>query len=439
MKQPVRPILTTLILVLMGISITVKGVFAEKQDSDSLPLLELQTFAEVFDQIKKSYVEEVDDKKLLQLAVEGMLIGLDPHSAYLDPEHYEDLRISTKGEFGGLGIEVTMEDGFVKVVAPIDDTPAERAGVQPGDLVIKLDESPVKGMTLREAVDHMRGKVGTEIVLTIVRQGEETPIKLSIERAVIKVKSVKSRLIDDTYGYIRISQFQVNTGNTVEEHIEQLNKSSKKQLKGIILDLRNNPGGVLKAAVDVSDLFLEDGLVVYTEGRIKNSQMKFEATESDVLDHAPMVILVNGGSASASEIVAGALQDHKRAIVMGTKTFGKGSVQTVLPLKNDRALKLTTALYYTPNGRSIQAEGIVPDIKVEALKINKHNGDALLTYKEADLKGHLSNGNGKEESTQKTMSKEEIDNQTLLENDYQLNEALNVLKAISLSEMRKAS
>ncbi|WP_286977213.1 S41 family peptidase, partial [Pseudomonas sp.] len=319
-----------------------------------LPLDELRTFAEVMDRIKTAYVEPVSDKTLLENAIKGMLSNLDPHSAYLEPDDFAELQESTSGEFGGLGIEVGMEDGFVKVISPIDDTPASAAGIQPGDLIIKIDDQPTKGLSMMEAVDKMRGKAGSKIKLTLVRDGGK-PFDVTLTRAAIKVKSVKSELLDDGYGYLRITQFQVKTGEEVGKALAKLRKENAKKLSGIVLDLRNNPGGVLQAAVEVTDHFLKKGLIVYTKGRIPNSELRFSADPADASEGVPLVVLINGGSASASEIVAGALQDHKRGVLMGTDSFGKGSVQTVLPLTNDRALKLTTALYYTPNGRSIQA------------------------------------------------------------------------------------
>lgn len=415
--------------------------YAEK-DSDRLPLLELQTFAEVFDQIKKNYVNSVEDDKLLQHAIEGMLAGLDPHSSYLSPELFEDLEISTKGEFGGLGIEVTMENGFVKVVAPIDDTPAFEAGIEAGDLIVKLDDTPVKGLSLRDAVKIMRGKVGTKILLTVVRQSVEKPLKITITRNIIQVKSVKSKLYDDHYAYIRISQFQSKTGKDLENHLAKISKRSKGGLKGIIIDLRNNPGGVLGAAVDVADTFLKSGLIVYTEGRIKQSQMRFTASDDSKYGDTPIVVLINAGSASGSEIVAGALQDHKRAIIIGSRSFGKGSVQTVLPLKNKRALKLTTAQYFTPNGRSIQAEGIVPDIALKTLKVETETQkDGDFRYTEADLRGHLDNpkdkpkliSEGEKGKDDKSSKKsDDINSSGLAETDFQLYEALNILKGITI-------
>ena len=401
------------------------GIGDTSSPDNSLPLNEVRTFTEVLDRIKKAYVEAIDDQTLLENAIKGMLSELDPHSAYLEPEAFKGLQESTHGEFGGLGIEVGMKDGFVEVITPIDDTPAQKAGVEAGDLIIKLDDNLVKGMSLNDAVKVMRGKPGTKIKLTILRESEREPLEISVTRAVIKVVSVKSKILEKGFGYIRITQFQIHTGRNLEKAIHSLTKKGN-SLKGLVLDLRNNPGGVLDAAVDVTDVFLSDGLVVYTKGRIADTEMEFEASEKTLLPDIPLVILVNGGSASASEIVAGALQDHHRAIIMGTLTFGKGSVQTVLPLHNNRALKLTTARYYTPNGRSIQAKGIEPDIIVEASKVTKLNRPE--GYKESDLAGHLEN-ESKKAKTKKT-SAEEIEE--ILEVDFQLREALNLLKGIYL-------
>jgi len=411
------------------------GVRADRNDLAALPLPleELRAFTQVFAKIKSDYVEPVSDKELLESAIRGMLSGLDPHSAYLDEEAYKDLRVGTTGEFGGLGIEVGMEDGFVKVIAPIDDTPAQRAGIQSGDLIIRLDETPVKGMTLGAAVKIMRGKPGTDITLTVVREGEEKPLKVVITRAIIQVKSVKSRTLEKGFGYVRISQFQARTGETLREAVSKLKQENEGPLQGLVLDLRNNPGGVLGAAVSVSDAFLEKGLIVYTEGRQEDSQLKFKATPVDVLKGAPVVVLVNGGSASASEIVAGALQDHHRAIIMGSKTFGKGSVQTIMPMTDTTALKLTTARYYTPSGRSIQAEGIEPDIKLQDVKVAAVKPTDIGFIKEADLSGHLGNGNHKEEADKaKKKPKSAKEEPTLAATDYQLYEALNLLKGMSI-------
>ena len=396
-----------------------------------LPLEELRTFAEVMDRIKAAYVEPVDDKTLLENAIKGMLGNLDPHSAYLEPEAFAELQESTSGEFGGLGVEVGQEDGFLKVVSPIDDTPAAEAGIQAGDFIIKIDGQPTKGLSMMEAVEKMRGKPGTVIILTLIREGGQ-PFDVELKRAIIKTKSVKSQLLEGDYGYIRISQFQVNTGEEVGKALASLKKDNGgKKLGGLVLDLRNNPGGVLQAAVEVSDHFLTKGLIVYTKGRIANSELRFSADKADASEGVPLVVLINGGSASASEIVAGALQDHKRGILMGTDSFGKGSVQTVLPLNNGRALKLTTALYFTPKGRSIQAQGMIPDVEVRRAKLTREQ-DAE-TFKEADLAGHLGNGNGGQD---KPSGKKGEDKPRLQDDDYQLSQALNLLKGLNVARQR---
>ena len=382
----------------LGAGMTIySSVFAgnEKTTAASpLPLEELRAFTEVFGRVKSDYVESVEDKDLLEHAIKGMLSGLDPHSAYLNPEEFKEMRIGTDGKFGGLGIEVSMENGFVKVISPIDDTPAQRAGIKAGDVIVRLDDTPVKGMTLNEAVKIMRGKPGTDILLTVVREGAEGPLKITITRDIIRIKSVRGRTLDPGYGYIRISQFQSATGTSMRKQLSELKKENSGELKGLVLDLRNNPGGVLNASVSVADAFVSKGKIVYTEGRVKDSLLTFNASPNDLLKGAPIVVLVNGGSASASEIVAGALQDHKRAIIMGTKTFGKGSVQTIMPMNNGAALKITTARYFTPSGRSIQAEGIEPDIEVEQLEVSKKDDTAGERLREADLRDHLENGNG---------------------------------------------
>ena len=392
-----------------------------------LPLDELRTFAEVMDRIKAAYVEPVTDKELLENAIKGMLSNLDPHSAYLDPKAFAELQESTSGEFGGLGIEVGTEDGFIKVVSPIDDTPASKAGIHPGDLIVKIDGQPTKGLSMMEAVEKMRGKAGSKILLTLVREGGK-PFDVELTRAVIKVTSVRSQLIDPGYGYIRVTQFQVNTGEEVGKALNKLRKENGKKLSGLVLDLRNNPGGVLQSAVEVADHFLKKGLIVYTKGRIPNSELRFSADPLDASEGVPLVVLINGGSASASEIVAGALQDHKRGVVMGTDSFGKGSVQTVLPLNNDRALKITTALYFTPNGRSIQAQGIVPDVEVARAKLTRENDDPSL--KEADLQGHLGNGNGGADRPSQGGAGKAARPQ---DDDYQLSQALNLLKGLNVT------
>ncbi len=427
-------LILTLGILLGAFMSTCSSVFAERDETSvsdevqTLPFDELRTFTEVFGRIKRDYVEPVSDKRLLEGAIRGMLAELDPHSAYLEGEQYKELKEGTTGQFGGLGIEVTMENGFVKVVSPIDDTPAQRAGIQAGDLVVRLDDKPVKGMTLVDAVKIMRGEPGSDIVLTIIREGEESPLKIKITRAIIKVKSVKNKLLEKGYGYLRISSFQSRTGQNLSDAIVELEKENGGKLEGLVLDLRNNPGGVLNAAVEVSDAFLDKGLIVFTEGRIKNSEMRFNAAPDDVLDGAPIVVLINAGSASASEIVAGALQDHKRAIIMGEKSFGKGSVQTILPTSNGAAVKLTTARYYTPSGRSIQAEGIEPDIVLPRVKLESLEKSKFDPIKEADLSHHLENGNGK--SKVKKSSKKDKDNLDI--RDYPLHEALTLLKGLNI-------
>lgn len=429
------------------------SVLAEKDANLSIPFEELRTFTEVFYKIKTDYVEEVGDKNLLENAIQGMLTGLDPHSGYLTPDAYQELSISTGGEFGGLGIEVGMEDGFIKVIAPIDDTPAQRAGIKSGDLIIRLDDTPIKGMNLNDAVKLMRGKPGTPIKLTVVREKEEKPLTIEIIRDIIQIKSVKYQTLEPGYGYIRVSHFQAHTTDDLRKATETFKKENS-QLKGLILDLRNNPGGVLQAAVGVSDAFLKEGLIVYTEGRVEDSSLKFSAKPDDWVDGAPMVVLVNNGSASASEIVAGALQDHKRAIIMGNKTFGKGSVQTIIAMANNSALKLTTARYYTPLGRSIQAQGIQPDITLKKVEIASVEHEEELDLKESDLSGHLDNptqskSTSPEETTEtappktppkpvtepstpakteEPLSKEE----PLIKRDYALYEALNLLKGLDI-------
>lgn len=401
----------------------------EKQ-IEPLPLEDLRTFTEVFNRIKSDYVEDVEDKQLLKNAVQGMLTNLDPHSAFLDQESYKEMRIGTEGEFGGLGIEVTMDDGFVKVVSPIEDTPAERAGLKAGDLIIRLNDTAVKGMSLSDAVKQMRGKVGTRITLTVAREGEGKPLEFTLVRAVIKIQSVKSRMLEPGYGYTRVTAFQANSAKALVTAVANLKKEAKGELKGLILDLRNNPGGVLPAAVSISDAFLKSGLIVYTEGRASDSKLRYSATPNDILNGAPMVVLVNGGSASASEIVAGALQDHNRAIILGTKTFGKGSVQTILPMSRGTALKLTTARYFTPKGRSIQATGIVPDIISEQATLTRTEGIKRLS--EADLSGHLSNGNDPSKEGGSKDGKKDANKNNAADEDFQLGEALNLLKGINV-------
>ncbi|MDY7220214.1 S41 family peptidase [Denitrificimonas sp. JX-1] len=414
-----------------GANAAPSSTVSTEPSSEVLPLDDLRTFAEVLQRIKTAYVEPIDDKTLFENAIKGMLSNLDPHSSYLDPAAFLELQESTSGEFGGLGIEVGLDDGVLQVVAPLDDSPAAAAGLEAKDLIIKINDQPTKGLSLLEAVEKMRGKPGTTIRLTISRESRK-PFDVTITRAIIKSHSVKHELLDEGYGYIRVSQFQVNTGRDVEKAFASLKKANQGQaLKGLILDLRNNPGGILQAAVEVTDHFLNSGLIVYTKGRLANAELRFSATADNASADVPLVVLINGGSASASEIVAGALQDHKRAVVMGTDSFGKGSVQTVLPLNNERALKLTTALYYTPNGRSIQAQGIVPDITVERAKISQE--EQSTEVKEADLVGHLDNADTK--NKQRAAKKDTQPH--LQDEDYQVNQALNLLKGLNVLSMSK--
>jgi len=429
-----------LLLIALGAALGVvigsgDSALAERKagELNTIPFDELKAFSEVYGRIRQDYVEPVTDTKLLEDAIRGMLAGLDPHSAYLDQEQYNELKVGTTGQFGGLGIEVGMENGFVKVISPIDDTPAQKAGIKAGDLIIRLDDKPVKGMNLNDAVKMMRGEPGSEIVLTVVREGVEQPLKIKIVRDIIKVKSVKNRLLEDGYGYVRITSFQSKTGDNVIDAVNELKKGG--DLKGLVLDLRNNPGGVLNAAVAVSDAFLNSGLVVYTDGRIEDSKMKFNATGGDILKGAPIVVLINAGSASASEIVAGALQDHKRAIIMGEKTFGKGSVQTILPTSNGGAVKLTTARYYTPSGRSIQAEGITPDVPISKVKLEMAQQSEFSPIKESDLVNHLNNEKAPSKKDEKQGS--EKSEEALAVQDYPLNEALNLLKGINIIQQGK--
>lgn len=449
-----------------GILISLQfSALAEKEVRSNLPIEELRTFAEVFNAIKQGYVEPIDDKKLITHAISGMLSNLDPHSSYLDADAYKDLQVGTQGEFGGLGIEVGMEDGLVKVISPIEDTPADRSGIKSGDLIFKLDETPVKGMTLSDAVKRMRGKPKTQIKLSILRKGETKPLEITLTREIIKVQSVKSKLIEEGYGYLRITSFQENTATALVKHLNDLYKPGS--LKGLVLDLRNDPGGLLNTAIGVSAAFLQPKtLVTSTDGRTPDAKHKFYASPKDYLRGTqddflkalppeartvPMVVLINGGSASASEIVAGALQDNKRALVVGTTSFGKGSVQTVLPLPGNTAIKLTTARYFTPSGRSIQAKGIEPDIKVE----EKANGTSSLRLREADLEHHLDNDKesgkeatspskpsvGKAPGKSKTPAPKDDDEaqeppsrELASKNDYQLNQALNLLKGLHIMQ-----
>ena len=389
---------------------------------------QLNMFGEVYERVRREYVEEVSDKELIEAAIQGMLQSLDPHSSFMNSETFDDMQVQTKGEFGGLGIEVSMEDGFVKVVSPIDDTPAYEAGVQAGDFIIEIDGVSVYGMSLGDAVDMMRGLVNTEITIKISR-GEEEPFDIKIIRDRIKVQSVKARR-EGNAAYLRITSFNEKTQSGLLKNMKKLKEEIGENITGVILDLRNNPGGLLNQAVAVSDAFLDRGEIVSTRGRKQRGQQKFSATSGDISDGLPVVILINGGSASASEIVAGALQDHRRAIIMGTTSFGKGSVQTIIPVQRDSAMRLTTARYYTPSGNSIQAKGIVPDIIVNQAKIEEL--EQFSNRKESDLKGHLENpteGNANLEKIKKEKSIAEVKDKKI---DYQLNRAIDLLEGISL-------
>lgn len=402
---------------------------------------QLNLFGDVFERVREQYVDEVPDEELVETAINGMLVSLDPHSSYLDEDDFEEMQVQTRGEFGGLGIEVTMENGVVKVVSPIDDTPAYRAGVQAGDYITHLDDESIVGLSLSEAVDKMRGKVGTNIKLTVRREGSAEPIEVNITRDVIKIKSVRHEVLDDTIGYVRITTFNQNTDSGLENAVEDIEKKVGKNLQGFVLDLRNNPGGLLDQAIAVADAFLDKGEIVSTRGRHDYDTKRDNATSGDITNGLPVVVLINGGSASASEIVAGALQDHRRAIILGTQSFGKGSVQTVIPLPGHGAMRLTTARYYTPSGRSIQAKGIEPDIKVEQAKIEQL--DVRGGIHEADLRGALENPDGSkkaEESAEDTSAtetegeKKEGDNGKA--QDYQLSRAIDLIRGVSLYESR---
>ena len=420
---------TTLAAALIGILLlATANADTESQSPDEqstqeerLPLRELRLFTQVFEQIRRGYVEEVKDTELLENAIAGLLLELDPHSVYLNQTDYEELQESATGEYGGLGLQVGSERGMIKVIAPIDGSPAAEAGIEAGDFIVEVDGTPVRGMAVQKAIDKLRGEKGTSIKLTLFREGEDGPLDITVVRGTIQVSSVRSRIIEPGYGYVRVSQFQVSSGKDFKKELLSL-KEKEPALKGLIIDLRNNPGGLVPASVEIADAVLDGGTVVYTEGRLPSANISFDAKSGDLLQGTPIVVLINGGSASASEIVAGALQDHQRAAIIGTQSFGKGSVQTVIPLGDGRAVKLTTARYFTPNGRSIQAEGIVPDIIVEPAEIRLYKKRKQV--READLEGHL------EQAESKNKKAEDRDEE--ITDDNQLYEALNVLKGFQL-------
>jgi carboxyl-terminal processing protease len=389
-----------------------------------LPLRELRLFTQVFEQIRLGYVEEVSDTELLNNAIAGLLLELDPHSVYLDTEHYSDLQESASGEYGGLGLEVGGERGLIKVISPIDDTPAAKAGIEAGDLIVEMNDAPVRGMGVQKAIDKLRGEKGTSIKLTVYREGQDGPLEFEVVRDTIQISSVRSRFLEPGYGYVRVSHFQRSSGSDFIANVEALKVDNKQMLKGLVLDLRNNPGGLVPASIEMAGALIDGGTVVYTEGRLPSANHSFEAEVGDILDGVPVVVLINGGSASASEIVAGALQDRQRAAVIGTQSFGKGSVQTVIPLGDGRAVKLTTARYFTPNGRSIQAEGIVPDIIVERAEIRPIK--MRERTREADLEGHLATADNDASADSENSAIED------LSGDNQLYEAVNLLKGFHL-------
>lgn len=405
-----------------------------EENNSALSEKEQQRFTKVFNQVKHAYVEEISDQKLMDYAIKGMISELDPHSAYLDSNDFEDLQASITGEFAGVGLEIGLKSGYISVIAPIDDTPASKAGIEAGDRIIRIDDIPVKGLNITQVSRMLRGPKNTAVKITVFRNDLEDPFEFSLTREIIKIKSVRSRTLDNNFLYLRISSFQSNSGSDLQTLVDSyLNENP--QTKGVILDLRNNPGGDLKAAISVVDTFLDGGLIVYTQGRLANSSINYQAEVGDNTFGLPLVVLINDGSASASEIVAGALQDHRRALIVGTRSFGKGSVQTVAPIDENHAVKLTTALYYTPLGRSIQAQGITPDITIEKVHVTRIEGINQST--EADLNNHLNNANKNEESASEQRREKRISNLQLLREDNQLQEALNLVKGIQVLMNRK--
>lgn len=427
MYPPVKHALSLSLPLLLALSLPATAAEKKKspQDEGLLPLDELRTFTRAYDHVRTGYVEELSDSKLLEYAIKGMIAELDPHSAYLDKEAYAELQATTSGEFGGVGLEVGVDDGVIKVITPLDGSPSQKAGIKPGDIIVRIDDQPMKGKTLTDATRLMRGPKDTPIKLSLTRKGVDDPIEVTLMRDLIHVQSVSVKPVAEDYLYVRIAQFQSNTGKDFSERLRD-NLRLHPKTRGLILDLRNNPGGVLQSSVEVADAFLDTGLVVYTQGRMDNSNTKYNANPGDLTNGLPLVVLINSGSASASEIVAGALQDHKRAVIMGTRSFGKGSVQTVIPITEDRAIKLTTALYYTPNGRSIQARGIDPDVRLE--KSSSALGDKAVVS-EADLAGHINNREGGEIGGRR--EREAGINDDILK-DNQVLDAVNLLKGMHI-------
>lgn len=427
MYPPVKHALSLSLPLLLALSLPATATEKKKspQDEGLLPLDELRTFTRAYDHVRTGYVEELSDSKLLEYAIKGMIAELDPHSAYLDKEAYAELQATTSGEFGGVGLEVGVDDGVIKVITPLDGSPSQKAGIKPGDIIVRIDDQPMKGKTLTDATRLMRGPKDTPIKLSLTRKGVDDPIEVTLMRDLIHVQSVSVKPVAEDYLYVRIAQFQSNTGKDFSERLRD-NLRLHPKTRGLILDLRNNPGGVLQSSVEVADAFLDTGLVVYTQGRMDNSNTKYNANPGDLTNGLPLVVLINSGSASASEIVAGALQDHKRAVIMGTRSFGKGSVQTVIPITEDRAIKLTTALYYTPNGRSIQARGIDPDVRLE--KSSSALGDKAVVS-EADLAGHINNREGGEIGGRR--EREAGINDDILK-DNQVLDAVNLLKGMHI-------
>lgn len=419
--------LSVLAVIALSLMLGMSNACAEKaakpaEEADTYELLNL--FGEVMERAKTSYVEEVDDKKLIESAINGMLVSLDPHSSYLDAQSYKYMNEQTKGKFGGLGIEVTMENGVVKIVSPIDDTPAAKAGLKPGDYITNIDGEQVIGMSLNDAVDKMRGKVGSKVKLTIRRVGEK-PFEVTLKREEVKIQSVKNDIKSGDVTYIRITSFSGDTDKMVEKAIKQAKKELKGNIKGVVLDVRNNPGGLLDQAVNISDLFLDKGEIVSTRSRNEEDTVRYTAKEGDITDGLPIVVMINDGSASASEILAGALQDHKRAIILGEKSFGKGSVQTVVPLGKYGAMRLTTARYYTPSGRSIQATGIIPDVEVHPAKVEEYINNYGLS--EAEYRNALKNeATGEDKKTENNTKDEDW------RKDYQLSRAVDLVKALGI-------